>query len=1204
MGEVYRAEDPRLRRQVAVKVLPAALAGDPERLRRFREESLTLSRLNHPNIVHIYDVGEEDDLHFVAMELVQGRTFRELISEGPLPWERTWELGRQILEGLAKAHSAGVVHRDLKPENLMLTDDGFVKILDFGLAKQLAFGVSSETQQATMAVTATSPGTTLGTLGYMSPEQAKGVPADHRTDQFSFGVLVYEMATQVCPFARSSAAESLAALIHERPPSPTERAESFPGGMGDLVLRCLEKTPEGRFESTVDLLQAFHALNPRNSNVSTDRRPTAVPTFDDEAAPMAVKRHRTPLAGRDEELAQLVGHLDRTVEGRGALVTVVGEPGVGKTRLTQEVLHEARERGLITLIGHCYEGEGAPPYSPWIEILARTGQIAQPEALRTLLGDGAAEVARIYPELRQILPDLPPALDLPPDQSRPYLLRCFREFMERAAREQPLLLVLEDLHWADDATLALLEHLAQTAADIPLLMLGTYRDVDLEVGRPLAKTLRQLVRERLLHKISLHRLPEDGVAAMLQGLSGQAAPAELVARIHNETEGNPFFVEEVYLHLEAEERLFDASGSWRTDLAVADLEVPEGVRLVVGRRLEQLEEEEVAALTAAAVIGRRFSFELLEVASRIDPDVLLDAVERAERIQLIEPSPSNRRRETGYRFSHELIRQTLLSGLSMPRRQRLHLRIAEAIETLSSDPEQHASALAHHLYQAGAAADEEKTLHFLSLAGREALEAGAFEDAQRLFDDALSILETPEPTVRAPLLRDRGTTRVSLGDWDGAVRDWTAALPLFEELEDLDQLAELGVVACYLLVWQSLPADAVPIGRRVLDRLPSEVDARRARLLAVYGFVLSGIRRCEEGEESSARGLEMAEEIGSTELLGEVLLWTNYHHWCAMERRSQIPMLQRAMTLLEEAGDTWNWVDAAAILQFASTHVGDLEPARTLGERTAAIAERLGHFGARLHGWIGTMHAESMATGDLSATEAEIEKLLEFVKSDAGNAWRPHFEAWLCHVQFRQGRWQEARDRALTIEDKVDSVCFDGVIWGPQLLFECYLGNEDNARRMLEEARDRIPRQPGILASGAWHIVGAAVEAMMMLDMRHEAAALYPMTVAALATGTRVTHNSEQLFEVFAGIAATAASDWAQAEIHYTEALRQAETFPIRTEIPEVKRHHAQMLLDRSEPGDEERAMAMLDEAIAAYGDLGMGKHVELANRLRKSRGR
>ncbi|HMA17779.1 MAG TPA: serine/threonine-protein kinase, partial [Thermoanaerobaculia bacterium] len=215
MGEVYRARDSRLGREVALKVLPEELSADRDRLARFEQEARSASALNHPNIVTVHDIGRSDSTSFIAMELVDGRTLRELSASGPLPPRRILTLATQIAEGLAKAHAAGIVHRDLKPENVMVTKDGFVKILDFGLAKLVEPESGEVSVMPTLAKPETHPGVVMGTVAYMSPEQASGEPVDFRSDQFSLGSILYEIASGQRPFQKKTAAETMSAIIRE-----------------------------------------------------------------------------------------------------------------------------------------------------------------------------------------------------------------------------------------------------------------------------------------------------------------------------------------------------------------------------------------------------------------------------------------------------------------------------------------------------------------------------------------------------------------------------------------------------------------------------------------------------------------------------------------------------------------------------------------------------------------------------------------------------------------------------------------------------------------------------------------------------------------------------------------------------------------------------------------------------------------------------
>ena len=269
MGEVYRARDVRLGREVALKVLPQELSQDRERLARFEQEARSASALNHPNIVAIHDIGQSDSVSYIAMELVEGRTLREISGGGPLPVRRIVSIAPQVAEGLAKAHSAGIVHRDLKPENLMVSKDGFVKILDFGLAKLVAPESGGISAMPTVAKPETHPGSVMGTVAYMSPEQASGQPLDFRSDQFSFGSILYELATGEKAFQGKTAAETMAAIIREDPKPLAQSAAQVPLPLRWIVERCLAKDPEERYASTRDLARDLAGVRDHISEVSS-----------------------------------------------------------------------------------------------------------------------------------------------------------------------------------------------------------------------------------------------------------------------------------------------------------------------------------------------------------------------------------------------------------------------------------------------------------------------------------------------------------------------------------------------------------------------------------------------------------------------------------------------------------------------------------------------------------------------------------------------------------------------------------------------------------------------------------------------------------------------------------------------------------------------------------------------------------------------
>jgi predicted ATPase len=334
MGEVYKARDTRLGRDVALKILPRSIAGDPERLARFEQEARSASALNHPNIVTIYEIGSADGVAFIAMEYVDGETVGQIVAAGPVPTRRALQIAAQAAEGLAKAHAAGIVHRDLKPENLMVSRDGYVKILDFGLAKLVASQREDLTSAPTLGGARTGSGVILGTIGYMSPEQASGLAVDFRSDQFSFGSVLYEMVTGRKAFRAKTSAETLAAIIREEPTPIGSIDAGVPAPLCWIVERCLSKDPDDRYASTRDLVRDIATVRERVVDAPG-------PAVGAEARPSGLPAARTRFVGRDRERAAVSALLQREDV---RLLTLTGPGGIGKSRLALEVAANAADR--------------------------------------------------------------------------------------------------------------------------------------------------------------------------------------------------------------------------------------------------------------------------------------------------------------------------------------------------------------------------------------------------------------------------------------------------------------------------------------------------------------------------------------------------------------------------------------------------------------------------------------------------------------------------------------------------------------------------------------------------------------------------------------------------------------------------------------------------------------------------------------------
>jgi len=1179
MGAVYEAHDELLRRRVAIKMLPAELQEDTVARERLRGEALAAAAIDHPFICKIHELGETDGRPFVVMEYVEGETLHALSGRGELPVRQIVEIATEVVEALDEAHRRGLVHRDLKPSNIMLTSQGHVKVMDFGLAKQ----VKTAPELATAAATPlTESGTRVGTPAYMSPEQVLGGPLDPRSDIFSLGVILHELATGRHPFTRDDSTLTMQAILRDPPATGARDLEALPG-LGAVVGRMLAKACAERPQTMRELRVQLEGLR---------ERVWASGSSDSGVVVSSASIERTPFVGRDAETGDLSRLLDRMLTGQGGCVLIGGEPGVGKTRLAGELMKAARQRGCLVLTGHCYEMEGAPPFVPFVEIIEEAVRLI-PQAVRAALGDGAPEIASVVPSLRQAYADIPSMPELPADQRRRLVFNAVLEYVRRASMKSPAVLLFDDLHWADEPTLALFAHLAPHLASMRMLFLGTYRDVELDVGRPFARTLESLLRQRLATRIALRRMDEQGVVGMLAALGGSNPPSGLAHAVFQETEGNPFFVEEVYQHLDEEGRLFDANRRWRADLRVDTIEVPEGVRLVVGRRLDRLGEQAKKVLTAAAVIGRTFPLDVLEAVVDVSGDETLDAVEEAERAQLVAIQPG--RRVVRYGFVHELIRTTLVGGLSLPRRQRLHLRIADALQkTRGGFGEAHASVLAHHLYQAGAAADVDRTAQALAVAGRATEAAGAFEETAETFENLLG-LELPEsdPLV-AEASERRGNALAGMRRDDEAIESFARAVDLYRALGDDAGIARSTRMAADIQAWKARPEEYLAILHRGLDALSANAHSERARLLSRVAILVSS-SNLDESWDRLEQAEALAERTGDTDLVGRVLSGKAMLQRSTCEYHASIATARRGLELVREDAP-WERAELLVNLAISDYYLGRFADAEAVLPALEATAARAGHHGAL---WLHERVVSGMAlgrTGDLKAYVQATE-----LQARISPVFRYVTQTQLAVAQLYLGDEQGALDGlARVVEEQPSEHFLVGMPEGNLFAATALVGQVDRARSVVPRVERHLPQVGQRNIQGAFFALEAFAWGLALLGDRERCGALYPLAVLGVETEFR--HSTFVVGTSGAFLAAAIAADAAglidKADEHFAAAARDAIEMPSRLLQPAVRYWHGRSLAGRTSTGDVERGRAMVTAALEDSRALGMVPHARLAERF------
>ena len=656
------------------------------------------------------------------------------------------------------------------------------------------------------------------------------------------------------------------------------------------------------------------------------------------AAGMPSGAGRTPYVGRSEERAVLRCAVDRAVAGTGGVALIAGEAGLGKTRLVDEIAIEAKGRGMFVVRGQCYDMEGAPPYVPFVETIEYGLTVTARDVFRAAMGEAGPEIARFVPKVRLAYPDLPPPLALPTDQARHYMFESVCDFFERAAAIQPMLMVIEDLHWADESTTQLLESVARRVGRAPLLLIGTYRDVDLGPRDPFMKGIEHLSRLQVVSRVTLKRLSAVEVADILRALSGQEPPERLVRLVFDETEGVPLFVEEVYRHLTEERRLTDAAGNWLPQVEMGEIEVPETVRLVLGRRIDRISETAQRIMTTAACIGRTFTFEFLAALAEETEEDLLDALDEAERVRLLVAEEG---RNPRFVFGHEQIRQTLLGRLSFVRRQRLHQRVADTLERLhAGNLDEYVSDIAYHLVQAGA---RERAAKYLHQAGISAAARLATPEALAFFARAAE-LAGPGTTRRAAL-RARGELLLGLFrgreatvDLELAMREAAKEGATAEEMEALLRLGR----AHYVVGLDNHPA--IELSLHALERarqLAVQLGDRRAEaraLIPTHRHVDFDPGFRPQATANANRALAIARELGDEELEVDALRAAHRTGAIAARRES----IERIAVALERRGDLIALNEHLFDSMWIYWRAGRLMDCVACCDRATALAGRLG----------------------------------------------------------------------------------------------------------------------------------------------------------------------------------------------------------------------------------------------------------------------
>jgi len=1171
--KVYLAHDTLLDRDVAFALIKTEKLDTASRTRITREAQ-AMGRLgDHPHIVTVYDIGDHEGQPYMVLPLLPGGDVEGLIEKAPehkLPLDRAIEITRAVCRGLEFAHGKGIIHRDLKPGNVWLSEDGTAKIGDFGLA--VAMDLSRLTQSGMM----------VGTVSYMPPEQAMGGKVTDKADLYSLGAMLYEMVTGRPPFVGDDSVSIIGQHINTPPVSPTWHRADLPPALEALILQLLEKDPQGRPESAAVVRQALESIDAGK----VSKEPS-------NEAPVENPLYRRVFVGRESELKQLQSAFDGAVSGQGALMMVVGEPGIGKTAICDQLRTYVTLRGGRTLMGHCYEeGSLSLPYLAFVEAMRSYALSREVKDLREELGTGAADVARIVSEIREKL-KVKPRVKGDPEEERYRLMQAVTGFLSNAANVQPLLVVLEDLHDSDKGTLDMLTHVSRHLSGTRLLIVGTYRDVEVDRSHPLSAALAELRRVSTYGRVLLRGLNPDEVRRMLEGITREEVPWSLAEAVHRQTEGNPLFVQEVVRFLVEEGLLTQKEGRWRAAKDTPlEMSIPEGLRDVIGKRLSLLSPECNQLLSAAAVIGREFDLEILRAVTDLNEDAFDNALNEAIQLSVLEE-----RSQVGhvhYRFTHAFFRQTLYEELIAPRRLRLHQQVARALEKqYAKRLEEHAVELAEHYSQSTGAADLKKAVKYGEMAAQRAANVYAYGEAARLLEQTINVQRVLNPDDNekiCDLLLDLCDNLLLVPDVVRIIdREAPSAFSLAEILDDDARAVRACVCALSAIQLEqgneSWTSPQMFQWAKKANRHAKPETVERARTDMYLGAI-----KCQEGDISSglkllSQGMDLARRTGDKETMATGAGMLLMRRTAPQHTEERIRLTEEFQSSLSSGYNIWT---SSLLTVLADTYLalGQRHRAEDFFNEYRSFSQRSGNFlvESTSSGYDAILMAMDGRFDDVKEIAEKVRIRLE----EAGLSRIIHTLVSIATVRARIYQGESLEDREAEIPSGV-------MVLIPELcLVRAHLGQKEKVSGILEE---HVVKRPNIGTdedeTDAWKDI-LFLEASIITEHRKAVELLMNRFVGTslCTSGFRLTTSTARHL----GGAAALLGRYDEARQHYLEAIKVCTDMPFRPELALSRLQLAELLLEHY-PDEKKEALEHLDFAIKEFREMKMQPSLERALR-------
>ncbi len=902
--------------------------------------------------------------------------------------------------------------------------------------------------------------------------------------------------------------------------------------------------------------------------------PAPVPAFgiSYRAVPASGLAGRTPCVGRDFELDHLTRRLVQASAGQGGLVLVGGEPGIGKTRLVEEVAEQAAREGATVAWGHCYEGEWTPPYAPFAEALEAVLVHTDADELRADLGSGGPALGQLVPKFRTVVPDLAEAVPLPPDEERFRLLDAVTQYLIARSERSPMLVCLDDLHWADRGSIGMLRHLARLASRKRLLILGTFRDAEVAAGHPLADALGAFPRETTFERLHIDGLGAAGTAELLSALGDQEVEETVGAAWARETDGNPFFVAELARHLIEEGHLYRApDGSWATDRPLSALAVPDTVRDVIARRLSRLSEEARGLLQVACAFEGPFRFDVTARVAKLSEDRGLDGIDEALAAQLLVPAgPADT-----YLFHHALIRHTLYGQLGPSRRLRLHRQVAEALEEAYGAkpfPAQAGEIAAQYHRSAGLPGAEQGVEPAL-MAADHAQANGGHDEAVRFLRIALDLLSEGDDR-RPGLLGRLGIVLAWALAYEEAVVVAGEAAAAIAETEGKDAAAHYLSDATFVCAMAGGVVQAWELAEVGLKYAEAR-DVAWARLVS-FDYE----RRAAEDPEHPGIPIDSAERRESARILRAARL---------------DPMAPGPM---EAVFDTREDARGSSNLYVLSYWAGEYARCLPLFEEEAAEAESSGRLARGARAWVGVALCRA-AAGNLAEARDALDRSLGLAARLGTPLANVIYAQVVLGAAFDEGWADLARTfQALAASTNPALAWARGWAYVGCARIAAHLGQADDALAFLERTLPWLESAPAWTA-GLPMLCCDAAEVLWTLGRPDYSEVIE----RALREKLLVAEFRWPMVDPRLALARLCAVTGRHDEAHswFAEARRVLEEEGQWPLLAITDYDEALMCVRRGQPGDIDRARTLLEKARGQFEAMGMSGWIRRAGDLERS---